>query len=296
MLEDLAIGLARRWPMLAGRRRGYRLMDRLLRATVGRGLRGLRWVEHGGVEIEYDLDNYHERLMAYELQGEEGFAFLRVLLRRGDVFVDCGANAGMYSAAAASIVGKSGAVFSIEANPALASRLHGAAERNRDRVGKWIVIENALADEEKRLAFHLSAMPMWSSAMPLADGEAPAGQVDVQAVTLDTLAPQFGKVRLMKIDIEGSECLALRGARAWLASGNSPDYVLSECNDPVLRRFGNSAEELIGLLEAAGYRPHRMFWRTRARPGATPLEKEWRAGANFDLLFVHERVAGEGLL
>src|SRR5690606_14262988 len=149
---------------------------------------GMQWIAHIGIQTQYDCDNYHERLMAYELQGEEGFAFLPILLRKGDTFLDAGTNAGMHSAAAVGIVGPTGRVFSIEANPHLVARLKQATERNR--TPHWTIIDRALSDTEgDTIEFHLSEFPSWSSMAPLAEEDKPRETIHVPTTTLDALAP-----------------------------------------------------------------------------------------------------------
>ncbi len=258
-------------------------------------MRGTRLVAHGDITIEYDFDNYHERLMAYELQGEEGFAFLAPLLRPGDTFVDAGTNAGLYSAAAANKVGSQGHVWSIEANPALNVRLKRNVMRNEAHFPNWHLVEHALADRlGAKIEFHLSEFPTWSSVQPLDASEKPTETILVEATTLDELGKTFGKVRLLKIDIEGSEILAFRGAKNWLASADGPDFILTECNDPVLKRFGSSASELLALLESNGYAPYTMRWASWNRPTAVALARELPGtDVNFDLLMVHQRAAKE---
>lgn len=282
-MADLLIKGARLWPRVVGRRRGYRVMDKVVSPLLGRSM---RWVSHGHIEVLYDFSSYLERIMAYELQGEEGHAFTRRLLKPGDTFVDAGTFAGMYSATAADIVGPTGTVWSIEANPAMVARLQKAIARNTGRVGHWEVIDKALSDREgDTIDFHLSREESWSSAMPLGEKEKPGEVVRVGTVTLDKLSERFGKVHLLKMDIEGSEGRALLGGTGWLGSPNAPDHIILECNDPALRRFGSSANEVISILKDNGYTPHRMHWINATTPGKTPLGEASLGDGVHDLLF-----------
>src|SRR5207249_12338831 len=54
-----------------------------------------------------------------------------------------------------------------------------------------------------------------------------------------------------KMDIEGSELLALQGAKSMLARQNPPVWII-ESNELSLR-FGYTKKELIGFLNACGY-------------------------------------------
>lgn len=76
----------------------------------------------------------------------------------------------------------------------------------------------------------------------------------VQVYRLDDLLPQLPlpePVRLMKIDIQGFECKAIRGAAALLLSG-SVHAIIAETSK-LLKRQGCSAPQLRAYLRAAGF-------------------------------------------
>jgi hypothetical protein len=77
----------------------------------------------------------------------------------------------------------------------------------------------------------------------------------VPLVRLDDLLAResVDRIDLMKIDVEGYETKALRGARASLRGGVIRS-ILCEVNDPWLRAAGSSPAELVGLLREAGFR------------------------------------------
>lgn len=75
--------------------------------------------------------------------------------------------------------------------------------------------------------------------------------VEVETVTLDDALPT-SDYAMCKLDIEGAEPLALRGAARLLAEQNPPVWEL-ELVDHFVRRFGSSAEEVADMLRDAGY-------------------------------------------
>ena len=64
------------------------------------------------------------------------------------------------------------------------------------------------------------------------------------------MAAELGSIALLKIDVEGWEAHVLRGAVQTLPR---TAHVLIEINQWALRKAGSSREEVLGLLQAAGF-------------------------------------------
>jgi len=269
-------------PYLVGRRRGYRVLDGALRHAFPGTFAGEQIVPHGDGLISYNLGSYIHRLMAYEWFGEESRLLLARLLRPGDTFVDAGSHLGFFTVQAAALVGTQGVVHAIEANPATVVRLRRNASLNSG-LAKIEVHAFALSDQGgERLLLHGAEAE--SDSFIQRDGSA-TGTVEVAGASLDDLSATWGKIRLLKIDIEGSETLAFRGASRWLASPGAPAFILAEVNPAMLARAGSSAAELIELLASHGYRPFSMRFRTSRRVAlgpAHPVEQ------NEDFLFARD--------
>jgi hypothetical protein len=62
----------------------------------------------------------------------------------------------------------------------------------------------------------------------------------------------LGLVDGVKIDVVGEEMLVLGGA-AYYLQNRWPRFMMVECLDQHLRRFGNSSQELVKLLRGWGY-------------------------------------------
>ena len=69
---------------------------------------------------------------------------------------------------------------------------------------------------------------------------------------LDEVVPER-EFKLLKIDLEGSELRALRGAEKLLRTRRIRN-VLFEINEAALRLGGSSSAELISFVESYGYR------------------------------------------
>ena len=168
------------------------------------------------------------------------------LLRPGDRFVDGGANMGFYTVLASRVVANAGRVYSVEMIPETADRLRAHVAENR--LANVTVVERALsarAGETVR-----AAMPAgrWGMASIVRDGE--AGVRDIETTTLDAMLQDEPRVRLIKLDLEGAELLALAGAAETL---RKTDYVVFE-------RARDKAEDaqLVAAFEHAGMTVRRL--------------------------------------
>jgi FkbM family methyltransferase len=131
-------------------------------------------------------------------------------LREGDVVVDAGAFPGDYTLFAARQVGSSGRVIALEPDPKNRNRL----ERNIHKSGypNIEVLPYGLWDIETSL--HLDAGGVAST---LSSSDTDTG---VRVKPLDSLLAEVGvdRIDVLKMDIEGAELQALRGAEQFLRS------------------------------------------------------------------------------
>jgi FkbM family methyltransferase len=183
------------------------------------------------------------RLFRYGLQLPEA-GLLERLLQPGDVFVDGGANVGLFSLVAARRVGPSGRVLAFEPVPRLAAAARANARLNGF---DWIEVDTrALSDSEGdselvELAGGLSSF---------APGHPGGVARRVATARLDSVV-HAGPVRLVKLDVEGAEVKALRGARR-LLERDRPDLLL-EVEPGHLERQGCTPGEIDELLDRLGY-------------------------------------------
>jgi FkbM family methyltransferase len=171
-------------------------------------------------------------------------------LRPGDVFIDGGANVGLFTAVAASRVGPTGRVIACEPVPWTAARLRRNLEvaRLTSIVDVQLV---ALAKERgsrKMIGFEGVGAGLSSFAPENADTL--GKELEVRTETLDSLTSGL-RVALVKLDLEGAEFDALRGATSLLES-KCPFLV--EIEPGHLARQGASAEAVRRIFAEAGYR------------------------------------------
>lgn len=173
------------------------------------------------------------------------YNFLCRYLRPGDGFIDGGANIGGFSLLAASIVGARGQVESFEAHPEIAARLSESVKRN----GFSQVCVHAQALSDRTGVVHFTAHRDVSGTMlPESRG---SSSISVPTTPLSS-AVRSRDYAMCKLDIEGAEGLALRGALPLLRASNPPVWQL-EISDKLLPRHGSSRAQLMQLMSSNGF-------------------------------------------
>lgn len=128
----------------------------------------------------------------------------------GDVFVDAGANIGYFTVLAASLVGDTGRVLAVEMMPDTAALLRQHVAMNG--LANVEVTERALSDlPGQRVVARISAGKHGQASISTS-GVRDGVEVSVMTTTLSDLLADIDDIALMKMDLEGAEELAIRGA------------------------------------------------------------------------------------
>jgi FkbM family methyltransferase len=181
--------------------------------------------------------------------------FVNLFLRPGDVFVDAGANVGLFSLVAARRVRQNGMVFAFEPCAKTFGRLRENIELNRFRNVACLPV--ALSDEEKDMELIVSndGLDAWNSFAQPHMGEH-FGREKVICRTLDGFASErslAGRITMIKIDVEGWESFVLRGGRATLSRPDAP-VLQVEFTDEAARASGCTTQGVYQMLQEFGYR------------------------------------------
>jgi FkbM family methyltransferase len=166
----------------------------------------LRRVDLGGYELLVPADDpdFGAMIVSYGTYEEQVRAALRQHLEPGDVCLDIGANIGVMTFLASSIVGESGLVIAVGPNPANVQMLY----RSIELTGAANVAVLPLAASDRRQVFSLAGR---SNTHLMAARDAAGGGHFAQSVALDDLLGGLPRLDLVKMDIEGHEPRALRG-------------------------------------------------------------------------------------
>lgn len=182
------------------------------------------------------------------------FCLLQSILKPGMIFIDAGANMGLYSLFAARRVGPAGTVIAIEPS----GREFEIVKKNvgLNALTNVRIIRIALSDRAAEV--ELSVAPLGNSGHNTLGAFGYDTPLDhrepVEAVRLDDLVRGEGltRVDVIKMDIEGGEMAALRGMGETLK--RFKPALLVELSDRALQHQGANSGEVLGLLEQHGYR------------------------------------------
>lgn len=211
------------------------------------------------------------------LDGVYDPAFVRFLERNvgaGSAAVDVGANVGVFAVRLAQLVGPSGSVLALEADP----DIHAVLQENLDLnyVSGWArAVAVAAYSSTTDLTFHRTSRFRGNGSLREKGAVYQAGcrtdvcsTIVVEAVRLDDLLSDADHVSLVKVDVEGAERHVLEGLSGTIADGRV-DTVAIEF---VRAGFGEEWEPLCALL--AGYRKRNGATFSTVAPDGSRIHRE----------------------
>ena len=148
-------------------------------------------------------------------------AFLSRSLQRGMTFVDVGANVGLFSIVAGTLVGPGGRVYAYECNPDLLKLLNDNVAMNW--LSESVVIVDKAASHSSGVAEFWAPPRFKGLGSTLARSQHEAQSSDVQRLEvrterLDARLADAHFIDLIKVDVEGAEADVLDGASALFES------------------------------------------------------------------------------
>jgi FkbM family methyltransferase len=227
------------WTHPENRQRKLRAVARLLAWQCWQRLVRRPWTIRlaGGRRLRVYPHSYSATEALYFGLGEaRDMRFTLDFLAPGDVFVDVGANVGVYSLLASSIPDVN--IEAFEPSPAAFSRLTENVRLNR--LEARVTMHRSAVGDVDGVAHLTQGRDCWNHLTSASDSDA----IDVPIVRLDaTLPSSTRRVSLMKIDVEGREAAVLAGATATLRADH-----------PALIVEGDW-EKVAPIVEPLGYVP-----------------------------------------
>jgi FkbM family methyltransferase len=189
-------------------------------------------------------------------------ALLRQYLYPGDTFIDVGANVGYFTLLGASRVGPAGRVHSFEPNPRTFRELQRNAALNRFH---WVSLNNlAVSNQSGIVQLWVGSEIDSGLASMRQTSELLSETIICRSTTLDDYVAhqQLGKIRAIKLDIEGAELLALQGAQGMLRGDCRPDLVVCEMAQSLAAAFEISLISVLRFLAEKGYQLYALSARS----------------------------------
>ena len=188
--------------------------------------------------VDPSVDRGLDRELFYQGVYEAGtLHVMRHLLRPGDVFLDVGANVGLMTVVAARFVGPKGRVYAFEPVQGTARLLERNVALNNASNVEVVPMALGARRERRVITEHLETH---RGAASFATGGVGTGSEEVQVDTLDAFVRERrleGRVRLVKIDVEGWEEQVLVGGEQTLRASTAPALIV-EYSMPVQRAAG----------------------------------------------------------
>ena len=214
--------------------------------------------------MDLDLSENLQGILYYYGYYERGLTrFMEETIRPGSVMVDVGANIGTFSLLAASL---GATCHAFEASPDNCSVLRRNIDINQ--FPGITVHECALSDHSGETAFYLyEETGARNTCGQNALFRRGAGrEIRVSMETLDSALGDLPRIDFIKSDVEGADCLVLRGARSILETHHP--IVVVEAYEELASKLGGSIAEILDILWGHGYDVCRL-----SRSGVEPVTK-----------------------
>lgn len=228
----------------------YGFHKRIFRPTnLFRGV--IKKTTYFGASFNLHIDDWIQENIYFTQDYEHAeLTYLSQHLKADDVFVDIGANIGVYSLIASKLLAAKGKVISFEASAKNYDRLQEHLSLNKAENIKAHHL--AIAEKEKEITLYYDAQ---EANIGMISAYANSNEIGekIKAVALDDFLPNQ-KVDFIKLDIEGGEYDALKGMQKLLQKQNPT--LLIEIEEDIIAKTEYTVEDLINFLKELGYQKY----------------------------------------
>lgn len=225
-------------------------------------------------EFDFDYDPAIKRMYfgIYELETVE---VMKKVLKRGDTFIDVGANIGYLTAIGGGACWETGQVHSFEPVPEYFQRLKKMAMMNRDY--KIVVNQCALGEERGTAKIDVTNLPNigWNTMVPgFMDNKTKKRSIEVPVYRLDYYIKEKGldKISLIKIDTEGFEFPVLKGLQSYFENTEYRPVILCEIAPSAYPLLASTLTQLSNYMKKYSYRAFSLI-NTNAEIDITRIEE-----------------------
>lgn len=212
--------------------------------------------EYEGLTFYHDINDTSvaSSILTNGIYEPELLKEIKSTLINGSTFIDGGANIGFFSLIASKIIGPKGVVIAFEPTPLTSSFLKKNIKINN--INNVVVSNNGLSSSEKYLPFVLTNKPEGNSI--IFDKEKNLSNkneiININTTSIDKFCinNDIQKVDLIKLDIEGQELEAIKGAKETLIS-NKNIKIIFELNIAYSRDGIEFAKEIYKELNKLNF-------------------------------------------
>ncbi|MFC2001738.1 FkbM family methyltransferase [Chloroflexota bacterium] len=206
-----------------------------------------RWINVHDTPI---LANIHDHGLGTLLFHGGEYALTRVseirkMVKEGDVVIDLGANIGYFTVLLANLVGPRGKVYAFEPDPRNFQLLQRTIARNG-----WTHV----SAEQKAVSSEAGELLLYQTQSWSGNTLTPSEHIStakVYVVTLDDFLPDEHHVNFVKMDIDGSEPLAIQGM-VQLIKRSPGLQILAEYEPGNVKRYLSNPLDFITIAEEHG--------------------------------------------
>lgn len=225
----------------------------IIRLTKFIGLKDYAQLNLGPHTVFLNLQDPRMLVVHNELvKDKANIEIVKSFIAEGDTFVDVGANHGSFSIIATKLVGQSGLVVAIEPQPRLAYLLEKSLAASAKC--KYQLHSIACGDRNGQADFYVPIETSgFAGLFPAFSATSTHRQISVPLKRFDDAIDwqHFPGQIFLKLDVEGSELVFLRGASAMLRA-RKPRIML-EINPSSMKASGSTGEAIVYYLQELGY-------------------------------------------
>ena len=266
-------------------RKATAIFDSLTWQAAKRFSTSNRVIDYHGLQFICFKDSHSSSAVIYfnTLPDFNEMMFMKSYLKSGDAYLDIGANIGIYSLYAATLVGDSGIVDAFEAEPDTAEKLHRQIRLNR--LHNVNLHRVAVSEHNGEVDFESTADDCTAHISYNPENRIQSSKI--KSISLDTYLDPARSYTMGKMDIEGAEILALKGAEKMLARANPPVWQLELAG--YSKRYGYRSDQVLDYLRTFDY--HCAVYDGAANK-LLFVEKPWESGYQ-NVLAVHRSVKNQ---